>query len=542
MLTIIACWIFLFLVIFLVGKLFLNSRLLSFFKIAGSFKWYEYFWSGLFIVFGILQIWSIFLPVNIYSLLFVVLLAVISLIIFLKKGFKLPKNINYNFVLMGVVGLFIISYYASQQPYMPDTLGYHLNTVKWINLFPVVPGLANLHSRLGFNTSFFPFASMLNNWFMRDRVSHLALSLLVAVLFIEFVWIFLKSKNRYLKLFCLFVVPTIVISVVKTEVIASLYYDFALVILILAACIEFIQGGTKSLIIAGLISFLIFTVKLSGVSFSFLILLFVIYKLIVANKGVRWRYSLGLLLSGLFVLIPYLVRNAFLSGWLLYPLPLFKMNFDWSVPVSQVHDVYTVTQVWARAPGVEWSKYIGSSFWDWFPSWFSRNSGSIEVKILFFTLALILLFPLIRSIKKIKFSIPRNLFYLCLTSLISILYILFTAPDIRFGGIFVWTFFAGVTSIYLSNLNWNNNLKILTLVISLIFIFALSWPIRIDSEPYLKTVRWDQASPTKNVNGILIPLDGSLGCGNSDLPCTPENNNIKWRAPGDLSKGFAPAN
>ncbi len=540
MLTIIICWVFLFFIIFLIGKLFLNPRLLSFFKIVGNLEWYEYFWSGLFIVFGILQAWSIFLPVNLFSLLFIVLLAIVSLILFLKSGFSLPKKIDYRFISVCVAGLLILAYYASQPVVMADTRGYHLNAVRWTSSYSVVPGLANLHSRLGFNTSFFPFASMLNNWFMHDRVTHLALSFLVAALFVEFVWIFLKSKNRYLKLFCLFVTPVIVIGVVRDGMLPSLYYDFVLIVLILATCVEFIKNSSKSLIVAALISFLIFTIKLSGASFSSLILLFITYKFITLKNDFRWRYMLGLFLSGLFMLIPYLIRNAFLSGWLLYPLPLFGMNFDWTVPASQVKETYTVIQTWAKFPDIGWSKYINSSFWDWFPSWYSRNSGGVELKLLFFTLAFILVSPLVAVFKKVKLNITGNLLFLCLSSLISVLYILFTAPDFRFGGVYIWTFFAGVTSFYLSSFEWSHNLKILIFVLFLIFIFKLSWPIRIDTEPLLKSVRWDPALPTKNVNGILMPLEDS--CGNSDLPCTPENNNIKWRAPGDLSKGFAPAN
>jgi hypothetical protein len=43
-----------------------------------------------------------------------------------------------------------------------DTGLYHLNTMRWINTFPIVPGLGNLHGRLAYNQSFFTYAAALN--------------------------------------------------------------------------------------------------------------------------------------------------------------------------------------------------------------------------------------------------------------------------------------------------------------------------------------------------------------------------------------------
>jgi hypothetical protein len=168
--------------------------------------------------------------------------------------------------------------------------------------------------------------------------------------------------------------------------------------------------------------------------------------------------------------------------------------------------------------------------------WYGRNSEAVG--LVFFALALILISTFLLFRKNMKNVLTSKMFYLGLASLSSFLYILFTAPDLRFGGIFIWIFFACSVGAYLSNLNWNNNFRLLFSFLFLIFIFKFVWPIRLDTEPYLKSIRWDQASPTENVNGILMPTED--GCGNSDLPCTPESNNIKWRVPGDLSKGFAP--
>lgn len=525
-----------FTVTFLIGRMFARLKPLDFLNLEKDFQWYEYFWIGTFIIFAILQIWSIFLPVNIYPLILFTVLAIISLIITKKNRFRVDLKMSPTFIITLAIGLLVLSYYASQPIGMADTQGYHLNAVKWTNLYPTVPGLANLHSRLGFNTSFFPFASMLNNLFLQNKVSHIALSFFFAVLFAEFLWIFLKSKNRELKIFCMFVVPTVFAGVIKWRLLPSLYYDYVVMIMVLAAAVELIKGKLSTLFVAVLLSILLASVKLSGISFSALIIVFAIYKSfrISGTKGVK--HLLLFLIAGLFIVIPYLVRNAILSGWLLYPLPIFRMDFDWTVPEEQVKSTYLTIKAWARLPGAGYVNYFYSGFMDWFPLWFVRNLGMLELKLLIFTLGLVALLP--KTIKKEEFKKYGNLMYLLAISLVSVLYLLFTAPDFRFGGIFVWTFFAAATTLFALQFKWSESIKFTLIAAFIVFTFFVSWPPKFDTEPYLKSLRWDVPLPTKDVNGILMPTEES--CGNSDLPCTPEDNNIKFRVTGDLSKGFAP--
>lgn len=494
-------------------------------------EWYEYFWVGLFLVFGILQVWSFFLPVNYLALIFILILSAASLVI-LRKQIKIPK---VSIFLIGLISLIllVIAYYASQPVGWDDTLLYHLNAVKWGNLYSIVPGLANLHSRLGFNSSFFLFASMLDSWFMSARSSHLALSVLAAVLSVEYIWILLKSKERNLKLFCLFTIPLIFFSIAKQEVVASLSPDFALLLIALATAIEFLKKDRASTIVAIFLSVLLISIKFSAISFSALILLIIL----IENRRL-WKW---IVTSVPFLIIPYLLRNIYLTGWLLYPLPLFGFNVDWAVPKEQVKLLYTVIQTWARVPGIEWSKYVNASFWEWFPSWYIRNQQSVELKIFIFASSLVLISPFMKIIDKKFIQFNKKMIYLSIISFISVVYVFITAPDLRFSAVFIWIFFASVVSLYFNVLKWSINVKIFAILSSCLLIFFASWPIRLENRPIFKSVRWETAWPTKNVNGILIPLEQNL-CGNSDLPCTPETNSFKEMIPGDVSKGFAPVN
>ena len=64
-----------------------------------------------------------------------------------------------------VVILVVSCWIASRSMLHPknwDSGLYHFNKIRWINSYPVVPGLGNLHGRLAFNQSFFAYVAVLN--------------------------------------------------------------------------------------------------------------------------------------------------------------------------------------------------------------------------------------------------------------------------------------------------------------------------------------------------------------------------------------------
>lgn len=546
MLIIIFSWIVLFIIIFLIGRLVLSRILLSFLGIKSGPEWYEYFWAGFVGVIGILQVWSIFLPVNLYSLVFVFALALFSLVFLIKKSlkFKLPDT---KFIILGGITILVISYFASLPVGWYDTNLYHLNAVKWSNLYSIVPGLANLHTRLGFNTSFFLFASMIDNWILAGRSSHVAVSLLTVVLSLQIIWTFIKSENRILKIFSLFLIYILIANVFKTTAINSLSTDFVLAILAVAISLEFLERGLTSLLVAGLLSIILFTVKLSGISFAGLVLLFAIYR----NAKLIWPFlGMGILLS-----VPFFIRNIILSGWVLYPVPIFQMNVPWALSKEAVSNIANIIKAWAILPGSGANGLVGQSFRQWFPGWLSRNTGAIELRILAFGFALVLIMLVAVAFRKISIDFKKDSgpILLIAASLVSVFYVLFTAPDLRFGGVFFWIFFAIAASLFINKFfHPKRTFEIILLLAIITFSLKSASPFSVGGKPLWRTVRWESSSSV--IEKTISPSDGSPSfkiltpengdrCGNSGLPCTPEiNNDFKEIVPGDISKGFAPVN
>jgi hypothetical protein len=450
--------------------------------------------------------------------------------------------------------LLVISYFSSLPVDVYDTYLYHLVAVKWANTFPAVHGLANFFWCMGTNSSFFLFASMIDNWFLKDRSAHIALSLLTSVLSIEFLWIAFKSKEKTLKWFAAFVLPFIAINVMHKTTVASLSTDLALGIFALAISVELIKGKAESLAIAFLLSLTMLTIKLSGIVFAGLIILFVFIKLIKADRKSRLKAILFAAVSGIAVIVPYIIRNIILSGWPLFPLPSLGLKVSWAMPVLAVKHSYEVLRAFSIWSGPEWTKYIDMSFWQWFPDWFLRNMQNPTLKIFIAALIIFAAALLVGLFSKKKFVESKYLFILGLGSLLNTLYILAESPDLRYAEVFVWILFASsLTIISIKILDRMPKLKPFFILLTVIFPALLIWPVRNGGAPLLKSMRWVPQPVTEEV--LINPVDGSpsfivkkpLGssdqCGNADLPCTPwPSNNFKEIVAGDISKGFAPAN
>ena len=73
---------------------------------------------------------------------------------------QLPRSqLDQGLVIIAAVIIAHAALIAAQQRPQIDTGNYHLPAALWARAYPVVPGLANLHGRLGFNSSFHLFAA-----------------------------------------------------------------------------------------------------------------------------------------------------------------------------------------------------------------------------------------------------------------------------------------------------------------------------------------------------------------------------------------------
>lgn len=115
------------------------------------------------------ELLNFFIPINWIFNTF--LLAISVVYFFLNKQnlfhFFLLKFFSWlkvNYITFSLL-LFSLIYWCFRSMKVPtnfDTAAYHLQSIRWINEFPVVKGLANLYPQLGFNQSYFGFLAFLN--------------------------------------------------------------------------------------------------------------------------------------------------------------------------------------------------------------------------------------------------------------------------------------------------------------------------------------------------------------------------------------------
>jgi hypothetical protein len=319
---------------------------------------------------------------------------------------------------------------------------------------------------------------------------------------------------------------------------------------ILAICVELINGGKKSLFVAVILSMMLATIKLSGVVFAIMVIIFAVYRLFI-KKPEFIKTLLFFASTGFILLAPYIIRNIILTGWPLFPLPVLGLRVPWAVPYDEVVRYFEIVRSWSIHPGTNFRDVMGLSFVQWFPGWVSLYLTAIEFKIFLLTIIFFTVLTIFKFVDKKTIRQNLGLAFCGMTGFASILYLIFSAPDLRFGAVYFWVFFASVGSFFFVWLfKKYPNLQKLLIIFFIFFAIFAYWPPRLDSKVMLRSVRWDQSMSKGKV--LITPKDGSPtfevyttkddgNCGTSELPCTSVvNNDFKEIVPGDISKGFAP--
>jgi hypothetical protein len=282
--------------------------------------------------------------------------------------------------------------------------------------------------------------------------------------------------------------------------------------------------------------------------FSGLACLFVM----VQNKKQAVFSWIKLLLPALLALLIWIGRNILLSGYLLYPLPVLSMPFDWTMEHQSVQGNYEAVLGWARLPGPGAAQSLKNGFFFWFKPWLVRNLHS-KVFLLFAafpsSLFVFFWFQVMRYMRT-----KKALFFLA-WSAVCIFYWLISAPDLRFGSGFFWVSLGSALLFLLpSEFRFNVNvikdkvkIRQMLLYLFTLGIIAMVGITIMSSKRSLLSIGTVPSRPVKEfiVNAptpfkIWIPDDSTDDrTGNSPLPSAPGYlPNIEMREPGNLGKGF----
>lgn len=364
----------------------------------------------------------------------------------LFKGYlnKLWSIEKYLIIIFGFCLIFILVK-SSNPPASVDTGLYHAQAIRWIEEYRVVPGLGNLHGRLAFNCSWFLPSALFSFSLLKIQPFHVLNPLLlifVLMMSVEAVDKTMKGHNSYANLLKIAII--IPVTLVFKEQLSSPNVDLPAALLLLVLFIYWIEtlddkmvssSGMAPVVIAIIVAYVI-TVKLSSIP----IMIFSVY--IIGRKIITKQFSDTLMLFGIvfLIILPWIIRNIMLSGYLIYPFPSLDLfNFDWKVPLRAVVAESQAVTNYARNPGLIPDKLMEQGIAYWFPSWVSYVLRAYRKKlILIFLPAMFFVVGIIINRleeKKIgyDYNIIRKYKIVYLTAFLGDIFWFITAPDIRLG-------------------------------------------------------------------------------------------------------------
>ena len=147
--------------------------------------WILSFWSGWAFAILILQIWHLWLKIDVWAFAVIVALGIVGLLWNRRDLWQVMRaGLRQNFWLAIIV--LLLALWIANRAIGPlqngDTGLYHMGAVTWAASYPIVPGLGNLHERLAFNSTFFLYAAMLGVGPWAEKSHYLANGLLLLVL------------------------------------------------------------------------------------------------------------------------------------------------------------------------------------------------------------------------------------------------------------------------------------------------------------------------------------------------------------------------
>jgi hypothetical protein len=263
---------------------------------------------------------------------------------------------------------------------------YHLQTILWNTDAPLIPGLANLHGRLGFNSLLFLIAAVVDDvaygWIANALVTAFVLLAMLDRLRDA-------SEHRMASPAFWFLALAVIAFVLRPGWLAWLGVlnagSAASVLIVYSIYLWFeLHHGLRPaitptlMLVVGVLTVLI---KMSAAP-------------MLAAGGVLWALRREtppprrVLIAVSIAVAIWSGRSLTLTGCAAYPMPQTSMyGLSWTVSPAQVDGESSSVRSWARTPGrTDYHAVLAN--WDWFGPWLQRVKDEEPVRRLPWTLAI----------------------------------------------------------------------------------------------------------------------------------------------------------
>lgn len=393
-------------------------------------------WVGLIINAVLMLLLSLFLPLSHWFV--IVVEAVVITVAILIPGVReeissLLKALTIKDGFIVFVILTIVAAYMSQPIICIDTGFYHLQSIKWLSQYGVVPGLALLHHRLGYVSAWFAMAAPFHQGILTPRASTVMPAVgLCLVLFHSVILAkrFIQGRGKVsfedgfitiAYLLCIHYAIGVHIAISPSPDIPIIFLTIivAWATIVVSKYGRDSSGGLRfdSRIIPLLLAAGAVTVKLNAIP-----LLLVTYLFYVFDKGFYFKrvFSGAIIVS--VVIFPLLITNVIISGCPLFPSSSTCLNVPWSIGTEQADRAAEFVRIFAR-----WRQYSppdGAT--GWFFPWVKMNGDSL----VFLAGSVFSTGVLLRD-RKVLVSDGRC--WVMIAAIIGIVFVFYVAPWNRFG-------------------------------------------------------------------------------------------------------------
>ena len=390
-------------------------------------------WLGIIVLSNLLLLASLFTPLTAYVAMAIV--AVLAVPYFLKKPEPVIGSLSITRATgigLAIVVLSLAFRTASATISFYDTGLYHYQLVKWLSEYGSVPGLALVHSRFGFTSSWFALAAPLQVGMFKSHLVAVMNGFIFCLMALQALVALSRAYDRSAKLndwfFILAFVP--ILQWVPHGLIRSLSPDLAVILLIVVVVWLMITvtlnapttmrdrttwpGAVVLILALGAVSIKLSVVPLLGVATLYYIF----------ARG----FSLRKVCVAAALAIPFIVTlmsvTTITSGCPLFPAPYFCTDLLWSVGNTSATAVSKTIVDWARWSGPTPAD-ANSVNWLWL-SWISKEKKVAEI------LAVNILCLAWLYFKRDKIG-KELLLYTLLTALTGVIFTMVKGPTLRFG-------------------------------------------------------------------------------------------------------------
>jgi hypothetical protein len=348
---------------------------------------------GMSVIIGVLQFWHLFAPVNNYACWIVCALGALKTL----QAFRSlsPSRISACTSPLGAVAFLLVALWLANRslnnmpPYTDQGL-YYLNTIRWQTNYPIVPGLANLHIRFGFNNSSFLLHAMLESLVGHGFSAHV-LNGLIAVLTLPIIvqgfrWVLYGSAGERQAGWFTLCLAMLVATAVPDGRLYSATPDFPAAVLVTLAAwrLLVISAGNAeaqgtllrwNILATTILASAAVTVKMHVMffaAFAAVAFIAVVYRLnrdrTAAPITSTFRMTgLVFVWAALFI-VPWIARCYVLTGYPMFPSTFAGLPVDWRYNQEVAANLRAIYHAWERAPTFDRSTAFEPG-WGWVKGW-----------------------------------------------------------------------------------------------------------------------------------------------------------------------------